>query len=98
MPRPPSTPRTPRARPTVPGLLIVARDEVALYQALHRAFGGRGGIPVLRDRRQADRRQTVQPVPGDRRRAERRRPPRIEDDLQQRRYVVARPVDRLPHA
>ena len=88
---------TPAAR-LLRGLLIVARDEEALYHSLKRAFGGRGGIAVLLDRRQADRRRTVQSVPGERRRTERRSVPRIEDDLRQRRYVVVRPRHRRPHA
>jgi hypothetical protein len=88
--------RTPVPRSTR-GLLIVAREEVVLYHSLNRAFGGPGGITVLLDRRQADRRRTVQAVAQERRRRrDRRSLPRTEDDLGQRRYVLARPPDRRP--
>lgn len=73
-------------------MFIVARGHVALYHALDRAFGGPGGIPVLFDRRRAERRQAVQAVPAEQRRGERRSFPRIEDDLRWR-CVLVRPLD-----
>ena len=84
------------ARRFARGVLVVARDEVALYQSFNRAFGGPGGIAVLLDRRQTERRQTVQFVPQDRRRTERRRALSIETDLRHRRYVLVRLRRRRP--
>jgi len=65
---------------------------VALYQALDRAFGGLGAIPVRFDRRRAERRRAIQSVPEERRRGDRRSFPRIEDDLRWR-CVLVRPHD-----
>ena len=78
-------------------MLIVGRKHLALYDSLNRAFGGRGGIPVLLDRRQAARRGAVQSVPEERRHGDRRSFPRIEDELRQRRYVLVRQCYRRPH-
>jgi hypothetical protein len=79
------------------GLLIVARDQPALWQSLKAAFGDSEGVTVLLDRRQADRRRGGQSVTADRRRVERRSLPRIEDDLSVRKYVLVRPHSRRPH-
>ena len=80
----------------LPGLLIVARDQLELWQALKQEFGDRGEIGVLLDRRRGERRQEVQPVAGDRRGIDRRSLPRRDDDLRARRYVLARPHYRRP--
>jgi len=87
----------PSARPTARGLLIVARDQVDLYQALQYAYGDSEEIAVLVDRRRADRRRAVRPVPGERRRNERRCRPNIEHDLRFQQYVLVRPHTRRPH-
>ena len=91
--KPRRTPASRRARP----LVIVGRRHVALYDALNRAFGGRGGIPVLLDRRQAERRRAVQSVPEERRRGERRCFPRIDDRRPLPRDVLVHPHHRRPH-
>jgi hypothetical protein len=88
---------TPPPHTAMRGLLIVARDELSLWQSLKEAFGGSEGVTVLRDRRQEDRRRGPQAVASDRRRMERRSVPRIEDDLSVRKYVLVRPHYRRPH-
>jgi len=88
--------QTPAPQPARP-LLIVARNQVALYQSLNRAFGGPGGIPVFFDRRQAKRRRAGRFVAEERRHGDRRSFPRIEDELRQRRYVLVRQCYRRPH-
>ena len=79
-----------------PSPLIVARDQPELFRALQQAFGGSPQLRVLRDRRSADRRREVLGVPVDQRRRERRSPPRIEEDLHLRQYILARPAARRP--
>jgi hypothetical protein len=88
---------TPPPHTAMRGLLIVARDELNLWQSLKAAFGDSEGVTVVLDRRQEDRRRGVQGVGSDRRRMERRSLPRIEDDLSVRKYVLVRPHHRRPH-
>jgi hypothetical protein len=88
---------TPAARPTVRGLLIVARDQGDLYEALQDAYGDSETITVLVDRRLGDRRRSGEPVPGERRRRERRGLPNIDHDLRCQQYVLVRPHARRPH-
>jgi len=78
------------ARPTVRGLLIVARDQTDLYESLQYAYGDSETITVLLDRRLAERRRAVQPMMAERRRGERRSPPSIADDLRFQQYVLVR--------
>jgi hypothetical protein len=82
---------------TVPGLLIVARNQPELYRALQQTFGESQEVFVILDRRGENRRQRALAVPGDRRRKERRSPPCITDDLRLREYVLVRPHSRRPH-
>ncbi len=82
--------------PAVRSLLIVARGQVDLYHTLQHAYGDSEEIRVLVDRRQADRRRAVQPVPGERRRSERRCLPNLEHDLRLQKYVLVRPHYRRP--
>jgi hypothetical protein len=84
-------------RPAVRGQLIVARDHVALCQALQEPFAARGRFTVVVDRRREDRRQRVQPVLEERRRSERRRLPSLAEDLRLWPYVLVRPFFRRPH-
>jgi hypothetical protein len=72
-------------------LLIVARDQVDLYDCLQHAYSDSEEITVLLDRRQGDRRRAVQPVPGERRHAERRSLLSVADDLRFQQYVLVRP-------
>jgi hypothetical protein len=83
-------------RPAVRGQLIVARDHVALCQALQEPFAARGSFTVVVDRRQADRRQRSQSVLEERRRSERRRLPSLAEDLRLWPYVLVRPFFRRP--
>lgn len=87
---------TPTVRPTVRGLLIVARDQVDLYESLQYAYGDSETITVLLDRRLAERRRAVQPMMAERRRGERRSPLSIADDLRFQQYVLVRPHFRRP--
>jgi hypothetical protein len=86
----------PSARDTVRSLIIVARDQQELWQALTREFKDIPEIQVLLDRRQGERRRVAQPVARDRRGVQRRNLPRLEDDLRARQYVLVRPHHRRP--
>ena len=88
---------TPPACPAVRGLLIVARDRVDLYETLQHAYGDSETLTVLLDRRQGERRRSLQPVAGDRRRGERRSLLSLADDLRWQQYVLVRPHYRRPH-
>ncbi len=97
-----SMPGAPTARheaspgPREPSLLIVARDQPDLFRALLQEFGGTPLLRVLRDGRWADRRRQALAVPVERRRRERRSPPRLEEDLHLRQFILARPQARRP--
>lgn len=95
----PMSPRVSTAptRPAVQGQLIVARDSVALCQALQEPFAAKGRFTVVVDRRRADRRRRVQPVMEERRRTERRSLPSLAEDLRLWPYVLVRPYYRRPH-
>ncbi len=85
------------SRPAGRGLLIVARDQGDLHEALQHAYRDSETITVLFDRRQAERRREVQSVEGDRRRRDRRSLLSIAEDLRFQQYVLARPHSRRPH-
>lgn len=87
----------PPARPVAQGQLIVARDHVALCQALQEPFAARGTFTVVVDRRRTDRRRSVQAVVEDRRRRDRRNSPSVAEDLRLWPYVLVRPYYRHPH-
>ena len=53
---------TPPAPATVRGLLIVARDQVDLYECLKYAYGDSERITVFLDRRHRERRRAMQPM------------------------------------
>jgi hypothetical protein len=89
--------RTPSMRPPVRSLLIVAGNQGDLYDCLQHAYGASETITVLLDRRQRERRRSVQPVPGERRRGERRSLPSLEHDRRFQRYMLVRPHYRRPH-
>jgi hypothetical protein len=92
-----TVPDEPPMQHAVRGLVIVARGQPELWQALKREIGDTGKVSVLLDRRQTERRQGVQPITVDGRRTERRHPPGIEEDLRLRHYVLIRPDSRRPH-
>jgi hypothetical protein len=81
-------------RPAMRGLLIVARDQMDLYDCLQHAYGDSEELTVLLDRRQVDRRRDAQPVLGERRRMDRRSLSTIADDLRFQQYVLVSPNDR----
>jgi len=87
----------PTVRPTVRGLLIVARDQADLYESLQYAYGDSETITVLLDRRLAERRRAAQPMLAERRHGELRSPLSIADDLRFQQYVLVRPHYRRPH-
>jgi hypothetical protein len=78
------------------GLLIVARDQMALYDYLQSAYGDSAELMLILDRRQGDRRRADRPVHDERRRRERRSPPEPNEDLRSQPFVIARPYDRRP--
>ena len=82
--------------PAEPILLIVAREQPDLFQALQQEFGGSPELRVLLDGRCTDRRREAWAVPVDRRQRERRSPPRLEEDLHLRQYILVRPPARRP--
>ena len=66
-------------------LIVVARDQPEVLQALTRRFAGNEEVQVLLDRRQ------LAWGPGNRiNEIERRRPPSIETDVNYRQYVIVR--------
>jgi hypothetical protein len=89
-------PNTTPAGTRVRGLLIVARGHPDLYHTLQQQFGGSQRVTILLDRRRAERRRELQPVPSDLRRVERRTFPHLQDDLRVRKYVLVRPHYRRP--
>jgi hypothetical protein len=96
MPNITTTLDAPLTRHGARGLLIVARDQTELWQALQHEFGDSGEMTILLDRRQEERRQGVQPVTADRRGIDRRSLPHIEDDLRLRQFVLVRQHHRRP--
>jgi hypothetical protein len=65
-------------------LVVVARDEVALYETLRAAFAELPGVNVIRDRR-----RTPPPAPV----LERRRRPRIDAEVRTAGYAVVKVRD-----
>jgi len=53
-------------------LIVVRRNDTALYEYLQRRLAGVQGVKVIPERRQADRRREQSPVADERRRQERR--------------------------
>jgi len=87
---------TSKERPPVRSLLIVARGQSALFEALWRDLADNPFIEVILDRRYWDRRQRDVYVAEDRRGKDRRISPSGEDDLSRRQYLLARPLHRRP--
>jgi hypothetical protein len=71
-------------------VLVVAADQVDLYESLARGFTGVSGIEVVLDRRRTDRRQRVRAAAVERRKTERRRSATVDRELQVRGFAVAR--------
>jgi hypothetical protein len=94
MPIPAQNPQATPGGPGDPGLLIVARDQGDLYDALRHAYADTKALTVLVDRRQAERRRECQTVPGERRRGERRSLPTLAHDLRFQQYLLVRPPRR----
>jgi len=93
MSAPPNGLHTPPTRPPMRGVLIVARDQQALYRNLQRAYRDTDEILVLRDRRQGERRRGIHPVADERRQRERRRLPALAEELRVQHYVLVYPTD-----
>lgn len=91
MPEKPSVLSAGAKRQEVRSLIIVAREQRELWEALTQEFKSIEEIQVLIDRRYGERRKMFQPVSQDRRARERRTLPRLEDDLRARQYVLVRP-------
>lgn len=96
MPEMPGTRSAQRNGNVVRGLIIVARNQLDLWQTLTREFGQSREIRVLLDRRQGERRKDNRVYEPDRRGGDRRSLPRIEDDVRARQYVLVRPHYRVP--
>jgi hypothetical protein len=80
----------------VRALIIVGRDQEDLRQALVRMIGSCATVQIVFDRRNGERRQRDQRHAPERRRGDRRHVPAPAEDPHLRRYVVARPWDRVP--
>ncbi len=78
-------------------LIIVAREQGALWRSLVHEFQNVAQVQILLDRRHGERRTPRGPVAYDRRARDRRSRPRLEDDLHARQYVLVRPHARRPH-
>lgn len=66
-------------------LVVVARDEISLYQTLREAFTELPGVEVIRDRRVSPPRSPV---------LERRRSTRVEAEMLRAGYAVVQVKDR----
>lgn len=77
----------------VHSLIIVARDQPELWQALARQFAGDPSVQVFRDRRFWERRQLDQRYESDQRGPDRRHPARLEHDVRHRSFVIIRRQD-----
>ena len=86
----------PMQRHGVRSLLIVARDQPDLWDALQRELGDHPDLELILDRRRGERRQSRSPMAAENRRRERRSLPHLEDDLRVRQYLLARPHSRRP--
>ena len=71
-------------------LVVVARDQPHLWQALTEHCAGKENVEVLLDRRLWVRRRRVRNYGPDRRGLDRRRPISIENDVHYRQYVIVR--------
>jgi hypothetical protein len=60
-------------------LIVVRREQAALFRHLAERFSDVAFVEVVLDRRHADRRRTARPVDEERRRTERRAPPAAPD-------------------
>ncbi len=76
------------SHPNTGSLIIVAREQRALWHALVQEFQDVDYIHIVLDRRSGERRAPWGPVAYDRRRQERRNLPRMEDELRVRRYLL----------
>lgn len=83
---------SPTPQPTwrVRVLIIVARHQPELWQALTCRFAGNAEVRVLFDRRQGERRPGDRTDEKNRPGPDRRRPPSLETDVRSRQYVIAR--------
>lgn len=70
-------------------LVVVARDEISLYQTLREAFTELPGVEVIRDRRVSPPRSPV---------LERRRSTRVEAEMRRAGYAVVTVSDRAPRS
>jgi hypothetical protein len=82
--------------PRVCALIIVAREQEDLRQALGRTVGSCATVQIVRDRRNGERRRGDQRPAAERRYGDRRHVPARAEDPELRQYVVARPWDRAP--
>ena len=85
-----------RTLPRVCALIIVARDQEDLWQALVRTVGSCATVQLVRDRRYGERRRRDHRPAAERRNDDRRHASAPAEDPQRRQYVVARPRDRAP--
>jgi len=69
-------------------LILVAREETALWRYMVEHYGQIDGLQVLLDRRQGERRRQGQSYEAERRIAQRRHPPEGEDDIRHHPFVV----------
>lgn len=91
LPRAPHTPQRTgegEGRRAPARLVIVARDEEALWESLKAAFADSDRIAVIRDRRYGERRRRDEPVAVERRRGERRRRPALDAEVRSRGWAV----------
>ncbi len=84
------SPQVPPILERVRSLIIEARDQPDLIQALAREFAGDRKVSVLLDGRRWERRQRFRAAAIDRRWVDRRRPPGPEQDILRRSYVIIR--------
>ena len=84
---------SPEQQPTgsnVRARIIVAQNQLYLFESLRAHLAANKDVEVLFDRRLWERRQRAQTYDQDRRGSDRRRPMRIENDVRCRQYVIVR--------
>jgi hypothetical protein len=80
----------PQSTKRVRVLIVVARHQPELWQALKRRFTENEDVQVLLDRRRGERGVWDRTNEMNQRGSDRRRPPSIETDILYRQYVIAR--------
>jgi hypothetical protein len=67
---------------------VVSREAPELYEELRERFADDPKVIVILDRRVAERRRRVEPVPVERRQRDRRTRPEVQEELRTSQYAI----------